>query len=51
MTDSLRTHGGLTPGREGKGIRKGRGREERVTQGQDRHLRTARAGRRLALGC
>ncbi len=51
MTDSLRTHGGLTPGREGKGIRKGRGREERVTQGQIVTYVPRERHDGLALGC
>lgn len=41
--DSLSPHGGLTPGREGKGIRKGRGREARSPHLIiHRHFRTAR---------
>ena len=41
--DSLSDHGGLTPGREGKGIRKGRGREARSPHLIiHRHFRTAR---------
>lgn len=41
--DSLSPHGGLTPGREGKGIRKGRGREVRSPHLIiHRHFRTER---------